>query len=79
VITEVTPKDDKTVDITWNSRPGAFYSVSVSTDLRNWTEVIDGFASQGDSTTFNYTGGPGLPDPDREVNSKLFLRVSEDQ
>ncbi len=79
VITGVTPKDDNTVDITWNSRPGAFYSVSVSTNLENWTEVIDGYASQGESTTFNYTGGPRLPDPDLAVNPKLFLIVSEDQ
>lgn len=75
-ITAVELQDDDTVDITWNSSPGASYSVSVSTDLAGWTEVVDGFASQGESTTYNYAGGLDLPDP--AETPKLFLRVRQE-
>jgi hypothetical protein len=78
-ITDIQYNDNNTVDITWNSRPGAFYTIEVSTDLENWTEVQDGYESQGDSTSYTYTGGGGiLPDPDPTVNPQLYLKVSQD-
>ncbi|MGB0328610.1 MAG: LamG-like jellyroll fold domain-containing protein, partial [Akkermansiaceae bacterium] len=79
-ITSTVYNDNNTVGITWNSRPGAFYTIEVSTDLENWAEIQDGYASQGEETSYTYTGGGGvLPDPDPTVNPQIFLRVSQDQ
>ena len=76
-ITAIELKQDGTVDITWNSKSERFYSAWVSTDLNLWIEVEDSILSQGDSTTFNYPGGIGFPDPDPAVTTRIYLRVSE--
>ena len=76
-ITELALKQDGTIDITWNSRPERLYSAWVSTDLTNWTEIEDSIESGGDSTTYNYVGGVGFPDPDPANTVRIYLRVSE--
>lgn len=78
VVTGLEAQEDGTVDVTWNSLPGASYTVSVSLDLEVWQDAVTGFASAGESTTFNYAGGPDLPDPDRAVTPKLFFRVTKE-
>lgn len=77
-ITAVELQDDGSLDLTWNSLPGAFYTVSVSTDLETWLDAVSGFDSQGEVSIFNYTGGVDLPDPDPAVNPRLFFRVTKE-
>lgn len=40
------------VVITWNSQPQRSYAVESSSDLTTWTELDDGVASEGESTSF---------------------------
>ena len=40
-----------TATLTWNSVPGALYSIDRSTDLSSWEEVTDSIPSDGTSTT----------------------------
>jgi hypothetical protein len=78
VITGVQYNANNSVDLTWNSIPGSNYTVSVSTNLVDWVDVLTGYASQGQVTSFNYVGGGGFPDPDPSVNPQLYLRVTEE-
>ena len=58
------------VDITWQSREDAEYTIETSTDLQEFEELTDGFPSEGDgTTTFNHEGAEG---PER------YYRVKED-
>lgn len=68
-ITQLT-HDATGATITWNSRPGASYTLEFSTDLTegSWTEIDDGILSQGEETTVIDTAIPPGP-------SKLFYRV----
>jgi hypothetical protein len=65
--------DQRTLTLTWNSRPGQIYTVIYSTDLQNWDGDLDDLvlADAGDSTTraFDIDGlaGPG---------GQLFVRVT---
>jgi hypothetical protein len=59
-----------TTALTWDSNPGATYSLESSNDLTedSWVEIDDGILSQGEETTFTDTAiSPGP--------SKLFYRV----
>lgn len=78
VVTGLENQEDGSVDVTWSSVPNVSYTVSVSLDLETWQDVTTGLASAGESTTFNYAGGPGLPDPDLRVTPKLFFRVTKE-
>lgn len=61
------------VTLTWNSRENREYSVFASTDLLVFDqEITDGFASQGDQTTFSFQNFT----PEFET---LFFRVVENE
>lgn len=51
------------VELTWNSKPGKTYVIRASNDLSGdpltWPDLDDGFASQGDETTFTDTTAEG--------------------
>jgi len=54
--------------LTWNSRPGAEYSLEFSTTMAEpWIEIQDGITSQGDSTTFQ--------DPFQQTGAVGFYRI----
>lgn len=57
--------------LTWNSRPNKTYAVDFGTDLDGWAELTDSVDSQGEQTSFSYTGAVGLP--------RQFFRVREVQ
>ena len=67
------------IQLTWNSSPGATYTVQWSPDLNDFSaDVGDDFLSDGATTTVTFdnpTINPGNPDG----GSKLFLRVSENE
>lgn len=56
-----------TATLTWNSAPGALYSIDRSTDLRSWLEVTDSVPSDGTSTTVTV--------PAAAPGGRLYLRV----
>lgn len=73
-ITSVTRNDNGSVSLTWNSRENTTYVLEASKEIDNgWTELDDGVASQGDSTTI--TVQPGIPGFDTSVEPRLFFRV----
>ncbi|MEN8774375.1 MAG: hypothetical protein ABF379_11375 [Akkermansiaceae bacterium] len=59
-------KAEDSVTITWNSRPGQFYSIDASSDLTrdNWLELSDSVVANLDSETTSFTefieNGQGL-------------------
>ena len=67
VITDISVNPDNgQATMTWSSREGKTYSIFTSTDLvgnpaTDWTELTDGFASGGDTTTFTDTFSGGGP------------------
>jgi len=52
IISISTSSDPISATFTWNSRPDLEYKVEASRDLLNWIELDDGFASQGETTTY---------------------------
>ena len=65
--------DGKTVDLTFDSRPGRTYSLEFSTDLSNWAEATDSIASQGLSTTTSFTDSFVFT----EATLKIYFRLVE--
>jgi len=63
------------VTFAWNSRPKADYIVEYSTDLENWEELDDGFASQGETTSFTHEFVPDFPN--LIGTERLYYRVTE--
>ena len=59
------------VELTWNSKPGKVYVIRASADLTGdpltWPDLDDGFASQGEETTFT----------DITADSRRFYTVEE--
>lgn len=61
----------ETVSLTWNSAPGRTYRVEAGDDLASFpVEIIDEFASGGDTTTYQFTN----PNPGA---TRQFFRVVE--
>lgn len=60
---------DDSVTLSWNSKASATYSIFLSSDLLDFSEIDDGYASQGESTSFTFIN----PSPEE----KLFFRVVE--
>lgn len=58
------------VSLTWNSRPNRNYTIEASIDLRDWLEVDDGVASEGDETTYT-------DDAVESGTQVLYYRVKE--
>ena len=67
-ITQTTyhPASD-TLTLTWNSVPGATYTIEQNYDWSDWLSVVENIASQGESTTADYM----FPPPD------TFYRVGK--
>ena len=55
IISAVYDPEMGTVDITWNSSNGRTYAMEVSDNLSSWSEIDDGIASEGETTTFRDT------------------------
>ena len=76
-ITKMQVLPSKQIELTWNSKANAVYTIYWSTDLADFSaDIGDDFASDGETTTAvfdNPTITPGMPDG----ASQLYLRVSE--
>ena len=71
--------DGTTATATWNSRANQPYFVYFSTDLVNWEELDDSFASQGESTTYtdDLATRFGALEPPQPVPANGFYRAEE--
>ena len=49
----------RSLDLTWNSKSGAVYTLEESADLKLWLEVDDGIESEGDATSVTLEGISG--------------------
>lgn len=78
IMTDVT-FDGSTATATWNSDPDQPYYVYFSTDLVNWEELDDSFASQGASTTYtdDIASRFAAMDPPQPVPAFGFYRAEE--
>ena len=76
-ITKIQILPNTQIELTWNSKPDAIYTVNWSTDLADFgADVGDDFLSGGETTTAvfdNPTITPELP----EGVPELYLRISE--
>ena len=54
-ITEIIYYPSGEVSLTFDSIPGAIYSLDQSGDLKFWNEIADDYTSQGESTTLTFT------------------------
>ncbi|MDA7518248.1 hypothetical protein N8529_00600 [bacterium] len=60
VITAIVPRNGGAdVELTFNSVPGASYTLQSSSDLIMWGELVDSIDSQGATTTVTTSGNPG--------------------
>jgi len=72
-ITAVVLEDNGDVTLTWNSQPGASYTIYYSEDLINFDgDVGDGFIASPDEATTTKSFENPLPDSDF-----LFFRVGQ--
>lgn len=62
-------EDGRSVELTWNSRPGRSYSLDRSTDMKSWEEVNDSIDSGG--LTTSSTASIGATD------THVYFRVRE--
>lgn len=70
VISEIEADPDSgAVSLTWNSQPGAVYSVFGSEDLLITSELNDSVASQGPTTTYSFNN------PEMIGKSRYFYRI----
>lgn len=75
VITGVTRGNDGSVVLTWNSSPGATYTIQAAVDPSGLWLPVDTVVSQGEETT--YTIPPGLPGIDGATEPQIFYRISQ--
>jgi hypothetical protein len=76
-ITKVRVLPDKRIELTWNSRPGAIYTIYWSTDLADFGgDVGDDYASGGEETTATIDN-PTISPEDPDGSPKVFLRIGE--
>ena len=62
-----------TVNLTWNSTPGASYGIDVSTNLEDWVELQDGLPSEGTSTSFT-----DEEPPQQQETAAVFYRIRKE-
>jgi hypothetical protein len=67
IVTGIVIKPNGSIDVTWNSRPGKFYTLQTSSDLVVWNTVQSGIPTAGSTTSANAPG----PFP----GGKVFFRV----
>ncbi|MGJ8698221.1 MAG: LamG-like jellyroll fold domain-containing protein [Verrucomicrobiaceae bacterium] len=76
-ITNVVREDNGDISLTWNSEPGATYTVLFFNDLEtptaDWPDVEDGVISQGNSTTVT------VPAASLGGEPKIFFAVRKNQ
>ena len=64
-------QDLSDLSITWVSNPGVSYRLESSIDMKSWSDIEDGIASQGESTTHTF-----LDVEEKEI--RKFFRVVEE-